>query len=105
MSTEDHVTFFHGHRAFTTSAEVWAVIQARHGKLLRVYSSFSDPTGTRDMGSGEEGRMDTTYGLPSADYPLIGARTTWKIDPEKPHERIDQRHEYFLFVAIKEDEQ
>lgn len=100
----DTVTFFHSHRAFITSAEVWAVLRARHGGILKVHSSFSDPSGTFNGGSGEEGRMETTYGLPSADSPLIGARTVWRINPEKPHERIDERHEYFLFVAIKEDE-
>lgn len=97
----DTVTF-HSTRAFTTSAEVWAVIKARHGGILKVFSSFSDPGGTCLGGPGERGVMETTYGLPSADYPLIGARTQWRINPEKPHERIDEQHEYFLFVAIKE---
>jgi|SRR3569832_230369 len=104
MTTPDHVTFFHSHRAFTTSAEVWAVIHARHRGILKVHSSFSDPSGTFNGGPGETGKMETTYGLPSADYPLIGARTTWRIDPEKPHERMDEQHEYFLICAMKEDE-
>lgn len=101
--SSDTVTFFHSERAFVTSAEVWAVIHARHGGILRVYSSFSDPTGTFNNGPGEVGRMETTYALPSADYPLIGARTTWRINPEKESERIDEKHEYFLFCAIARD--
>lgn len=91
----DHVTFFHQTRAFVTSAEVWAVLRARHGRVLKVFSTFSDP---------ECGCMETTFSLPSAGYPLIGARTTWKPNPERPGERIDEQHEYFLFVAMKETE-
>lgn len=99
--TADTVTF-HSTRAFVTSAEVWAVIHARHGGVLKVHSTFSDPDGTFNGGPGEVGVMETTYGLPSADYPLIGARSRWRIDPEKPHKRFNETNEYFLFVAIKE---
>lgn len=95
---------FHDMPAFVTSAEVWAVLKARHGDVLKCFSSFSDPTGTFNGGPGLEGRMETTYCLPGADYPLIGARTTWKINPEKEYERVDTQHTYYLFVAIKEAE-
>jgi hypothetical protein len=100
----DELTRFHGHLAFITSAEVWAVLRARHAQAMTVTSSFSDPTGTFNGGPGEHGVMETTYGLDGADYPLIGARTTWRVNPEKPSERIDERHAYFLFVTMKEDE-
>ena len=36
----------------TTSAEVWAVIKARHGNDLSVFESFSDPDGTFNGGPG-----------------------------------------------------
>lgn len=97
-----HVTRFHDYPAFVSSPEVWAVIRARHNIDLAVFSSFSDSTGTFNGGPGTDGRMETTYGLDGADIPLIGARTTWTIDPAKPFERVDEKHEYFLFIAIKE---
>lgn len=89
---------FHGNKAVLTSAEVYAVIRARHAKQLKVCSTFSDPTGTATGGPGTEGRMETAWVLPGADQPVVGARTTWKIG-EKEYERIDETHEYFLFCA------
>lgn len=63
----------------TTSAEVYAVIFARHKDQLVPLSSFSDPDGTFHGGPGDIGRMDTEYGFKSADAPLIGISTTWEI--------------------------
>lgn len=97
-------TLFHGRRALITSAEVWAVLRARHAPSMKVFSCFSDPSGTFNGGPGERGVMETVYGLDGADCPLMGARTSWKINPEKPCERIDEQHEYFLFLAMQEDE-
>lgn len=92
---------FHGNAAVITSPEVWAVIHARHKSDLKVFSSFSNPTGTELGGDGREGVMETTYGITGADFPLMGARTAWTIG-EKVYERIDERHEYFLFIARKD---
>jgi hypothetical protein len=89
---------FHSERCFRTSAEVWAVIRARHGDQLHVYSSFSDPSGERGAGPTGQGRMETTYALPGASWPLIGARTTWTIDPEGSTDRKDMKYEYFIFA-------
>ena len=102
--TTDPVRFLHDRPAVSTSAEVWAVIRARHFPQLKVFSSFSDPDGTFQGGPGDKGRMETTYGLEGADYPLIGARTTWTIDREKPYRRMNEQHEYFLFIAMKDRE-
>lgn len=99
---DDKETIFHSERCFVTSAEVWAVIRARHHNL-RVYSSFSDPSGERGAGPSGQGRMETTYGLPGASYPLIGARTTWTIDPMGSHARLDEKHEYFIFAPVARD--
>jgi len=79
-----------------TSAEVWAVIRARHGKEMSVYSSFSDPDGTFNGGFGEVGRMETAWALKHADYPLIEAKTVWDIDPEKPYKRLNETTEYWV---------
>jgi len=82
-----------------TSPEVWAVIRSRHGKEMGVYSSFSDPDGTFNGGPGERGEMQTAWALPGADFPIIEARTTWDIDPEQPHKRINERSEYWIIAA------
>lgn len=83
----------------STSAEVWAVIKARHGKDLTVFESFSNPDGTFNGAPGEFGRMVTAYGFKGASEPIIKAQTRWKIDHEKPHNRIDETHDYWLCVA------
>lgn len=83
----------------TTSAEVWAVIKARHGNELSVFESFSDSTGTFNGGPGEIGRMMTAYGFKGAKEPIIKAETTWRINPEKSYERIDETHQYWLCVG------
>lgn len=79
-----------------TSAEVAAVIRARHGKELTVFGSFSDPDGRFNGGAGDQGRMDTMWGFNGADAPILEARTTWGIDPEQEHKRINEKHDYFL---------
>lgn len=88
------------HRSISTSAEVWAVIHARHRNDLGVYSSYSDPDG--EQSGGTTGRMDTAYALSGADYPLMEARTTWRIDPHAPHKRLDEVHEYWLCIPLKD---
>lgn len=83
----------------TTSAEVWAVIKARHGNDLTVFESFSDPDGTFNGGPREFGRMMTAYGFKGATEPIIKAQTTWRIDPDRPHARIHEIHQYWLCVG------
>lgn len=95
------MTYFHGFLAIETTPEVWAVMRARHHDDMAVFSSFSDPTGTAAGGTGDHGSMETSYGLIGSDYPLIGARTTWVINQEKPAERIDEKHYYWLIVPRK----
>lgn len=79
-----------------TSAEVFAVLRARHHTDMTIFSSYSDPTGTTFGRDGTQGRMDTEYGLALSDFPLMGASTTWMIDPAQPHRRIDEKTEYWL---------
>lgn len=86
-----------------TSAEVCAVLRARHGAEMGVFSSFSDPDGRFNGGSGEFGRMETAYAIKGCHVPLIEYRTTWEIDPEATYKRINEKHEYWLCVAILED--
>lgn len=77
------------YRAVETSAEVWAVIRARHPDL-RVFSTASYP-----------GDVFTSYGFPGADFPIMEARTTWEIGPE--HQRVNEQHCYWLCIPIKEE--
>lgn len=85
----------------STSAEVWAVIRARHNDDLGVYASCSDPDG---INGGRTGRMYTAYGFKGADYPLMAAETTWDIDDERSYKRHNEKHEYWLFVNQLDDE-
>ena len=82
-----------------TSAEVAAVIRARHHKQLKCFESFSDPDGTFNGGPGERGRMETAYGFEGAECPILCCKTTWDIDGRYPHRRINETHEYWLCVA------
>lgn len=88
---------FHNHPCFETSAEVWAVLFARHRDELEPTSSFSDPTGTFAGGAGDQGRMETCYRLRGADFPLLGARTAWDIGEND--KQLNKRHQYFLIIA------
>jgi hypothetical protein len=87
----------------TTSAEVYAVIFARHRDQLSAFETFSDPDGTFNGGPGEIGRMVTTWGIKGCDWPLIGIRTIWDIDPEKPAHRRNEEHSYWLCLPKRED--
>lgn len=87
------------HKSIPTSAEVWAVIHAKHGKELKVFSTYSAPGGDQ-FGDPTVGRMETSYGFDGCDTPIIKAKTTWDIDSEKPYERLNVKNEYWLCVAI-----
>ena len=84
-----------GYRRVATSVEVWAVIRARHHDELVVFGSYSAPAGA-SHGDPDLGEMRTSYALRTSPIPLIEARTTWEIDRERPCERRDERHEYWL---------
>ena len=85
-----------------TSAEVWAVIKARHHAELRVFASYSDPEG--EYFGHTRGTMETSYGFANADYPLMEAHTTWDIYPQTPYKRLNEKHEYWLCIPVKEED-
>ncbi len=91
------------YKKIPTTPEVWAVIRIAHPEL-KPFSSFSDPEGGHELGD-RKPRMETSWGFPSADYPLLEARTTWErsSDPKKPWLRENEKHEYWLCLPIKED--
>lgn len=91
------------HILIPTSAEVVAVIRARHGKDLQPFGSFSDPDGTFNGGAGEVGRMETSYGFRHCDFPILEIRTRWDIDQVSPHKRLNETHEYWLCIGKHEE--
>lgn len=93
------------YKRIPTSAEVWAVIMAKHRADLHVFSSFSNPDGTFCGGSGQQGRMDTAYGFKGSDYPLMEASTTWDIIRTQGGEkRENEQHQYWLCLPQKDDD-
>lgn len=91
------------YKRISTSAEVYAVIKVRHTEL-KVFSSFSDPEGTAFGGCGMQGRMETSYGFEGSDYPILDAKTTWDIDRDQPYKRVNEKHEFWLCLPIKEQD-
>jgi hypothetical protein len=88
------------HLKIPTSAEVYAVIFARHNSDLIPFGSFSDPTGTFHGGPGDTGRMDTEYGFKSCATPIIGISTTWPIAEDGKEGKRQSR--YWLCVGTPE---
>jgi len=88
------------YKRVSTSAEVWAVIRARHPEMC-VFGSYSAPDGDQ-FGDPGKGKMFTSYGFKQGDYPVIEAETTWDIDREHPCNRKNARHEYWLCLPNKE---
>ncbi len=88
------------YKKMVTSAEVWAVIRARHKDLV-VFGSYSAPDGDQH-GDPSQGRMDTSYGFYGSDYPIIEASTTWTINRDKSYERLDETTLYWLCLPIED---
>lgn len=86
------------YKKIPTSAEVWAVIRARHTDL-KVFSTYSAPDGDQ-FGNPDQCVMMTEYGIPGADVPLIGAETTWEKDPECDYKRVKETHRYWLCTWV-----
>ena len=82
------------YRKVETSAEVWAVLKAKHGAALRVFGSYSAPEGDH-MGDPTQAVMMTEYGFEDGQWPLMGARTTWELT-EKPGERKNEQTAYWM---------
>lgn len=93
-----------GYEITETSAEVWAVIRAKHHADLVPFSTFSDPDGTMFGGSGQNGRMETAYGFQGADFPIMEAVTTWDIDRSEPYKRLNEKHRYWLCLPRKSED-
>ncbi len=89
------------HKKVTTSIEVYAVIRAKHGDELQVFSSYSAPDGDY-YGNPDQGRMFTEWGFKGAECPIYGSEHRWDIDRDKPHNRNNQTSEYWLCIPVGE---
>jgi hypothetical protein len=84
-----------------TSAEVWAVIRARHPEM-KVFGSYSASDGDQ-FGDPTKGKMFTSFGFDQSDYPVMEAQTTWDIDKECSYKRNNEKHEYWLCLPRREE--
>jgi len=95
------------HQTIPTSAEVWAVIHARHRDTLKVFSSYSYPDGNPN-GDPNQARMFTAYGFERSDCPLLAVRTTWDIERDENGDakpgRKNEKHEYWLCAPVESDD-
>ena len=90
-------------RKIETSAEVWAVIKARHHKDLIVFGTVSCPDGDPN-GNSCEGYMYTEYGFRDSGCPLMAAESRWDINHDDPYARNNERHQYWLCAPVEHGE-
>jgi hypothetical protein len=90
------------YKTMPTTYEVWSAIRKAHPDMV-VYGSYSAPMGDY-YGDPSKGRMFTSYGFKQGNYPIIEAETTWKINHDKPEERINEVHKYWLCLPNKNDD-
>lgn len=88
-----------GYHRVPTSAEVWAVILARHPEMV-VFGTYSAPNGNPH--GDPKGKMFTSFGFSGFDYPVIEAETTWDIGEDGKRNNV--KHEYWLCLPIKDRE-
>ena len=89
------------YKKIKTTKEVWLTIKLAH-EDLEVFSTYSAPEG--DMyGDPNECVMLTEYGFIGCDFPIIGAKTTWDRSPKGSFKRENEKHIYWLCVAIDQD--
>lgn len=89
------------HKRITTTKEVWQAIRHAHGGEMGVFSSFSNPDG-EFMGFSGRGEMMTEWAINGADFPIIGAQTTWDIDELDRSVKSNEQTRYWLCVAVTE---
>ncbi len=80
-----------------TSAEVYAVIFAKHRKQLKPHASFTDSTGNGYHFSSGHPEVMTEWGFENADFPLL------KIIQTKDKEE-DKEWDVQYFISINQKE-
>lgn len=86
----------------TSREAVRAIRQADDTFNLGVFSTISEPDGD-PHGDPDQCRMVTEYGFDDCDYPIFGVETKWERS-NNYGERINEAHNYWLCVAINEDD-
>jgi len=81
-----------------TSAEVYAVIYARHKKDFCVHSSFTDSTGKGYEFSSGKPTIDTEWGFKNADEPTL------RLEARKENEE-QKEWDYQYFIHYTKIEQ
>ena len=85
-------------KRFTTTPEVYCAIHDAHKDKLKLFSSFTDMTGSFPDGYHGTAKIMTEWGLPGADFPLMGYEKTYPCDPEGKQTGQDQ-YTFWLCVA------
>ena len=86
-----------------TDRAVWATILLKHSDQLRVYSSYSAPAGD-GFGDPNKGIMRTEYAFENAQWPLMGAETTWTI--KRPSiQKFNESTKYWFCVRTEAQHQ
>ncbi len=87
-----------------TSAEVYAVIWAKHCDELRPFASYTYCDGI-PYGNPDRGEVMTEWGIENSDVALIGSLQTYDIvRSEKSTGHINRQFEYWICVAQQPDE-
>ena len=86
------------YRKVYTSAEVYAVIRARHSHEMSVFGTISQPDGD-PFGDPDDCCMVTEWGIKGHDTPLIGIETRWIKSHDGKHS--DGKSTYWLCSATE----
>jgi len=79
-----------------TSAEVYAVIHARHSKEMCIHSSFTDSTGNGYEFSTGKPTIDTEYGFKDSDEPLVRIEARKETEDQKQWD-----YSYFIYYSTE----
>ena len=88
------------HNRVSTTFEVYKSVRVFHPEL-QVFATYSAPEGDT-FGDPDECVMSTEYGFKGEDFPIVGCKTTWGKNPDKPEERLNEETKYWLCVAVAE---
>jgi hypothetical protein len=85
-----------------TTSHVYMAIKDRHSHELEVFAGFTDTEGTFPDGFHGRGRMETWWAIKGTDFPIIAHKLSYDVLPDNRSERENERHSYFLCVALGE---
>jgi hypothetical protein len=81
-------------KKITTTEEVWKAIRAAHPELVP-FGGFSDVDGYYS-GFRNEASIETTFGFPETDVPILAIKTSWSRDTPDGC----RKDEYWLCVGV-----